>query len=186
MPPSFMLTLWNNDKYFLEKYITKDNKYYITGDAGFISEDNYLHIMTRIDDVINVAGHRLSTGRIEEVLNNVKEVVEAAVVSVYDDLKGELPFGFIILRSSIDQDDIDQLTEIKRKCLDNVVSEIGAISRMKGLIVCNRLPKTRSGKIIRALLRQLINKNELKIPSTIEDESVIVEIKNTLIKEKWI
>lgn len=180
MPPSFMLTLWGNDEAFLKKYISADKKYYISGDCGYFDEEGNIYIMTRLDDMIKVAGHRLSTGRMEEVLTKIDEVSEAAVVSVTDELKGELPFAFLICRHNVDFSNPDVIKKICDTAKEHVVNEIGAISRLKGAIVCHRLPKTRSGKIIRGLLKNIINLEELKIPSTIEDASVIDEIIKTL------
>jgi propionyl-CoA synthetase len=186
MPPSFMLTLWGNDQAFTDKYISKDNKFYITGDCGYIDENGYLNIMTRLDDMIKVAGHRLSTGRMEEVLTKMDSIVEAAVVAVNDELKGELPFAFIICKSNIDISGDDVYQKICKNAQEFIVSEIGAISRLKGCILLNRLPKTRSGKIIRSLLRNIINVEELKIPSTIEDVAVLDEIQQELVKRKYL
>lgn len=186
MPPSFMLTLSGNDEAFLKKYISSDNQYYISGDCGYFDEEGNIYIMTRIDDMIKIAGHRLSTGRMEEVLTKISEIAEAAVVSVYDELKGELPFAFVICRSEIDTSNVDIRKKLENKAKDKIVQEIGAISRLKGVLICNRVPKTRSGKIIRGLLKNIINKETLKIPSTIEDASVIDEITTLLKLEKII
>lgn len=178
MTPAFMLTLWNNDDYFKSKYISCDNKYYITGDAGYFDSNGYFHILTRLDDVINVAGHRLSTGRMEEVLIKVNGVVEAAVVSAEDQLKGEVPFAFVVIQSNFIDEEI--IKSIKKNCLDNIVSHIGAISRLKDCVIVKRLPKTRSGKILRSTLKSILNNKKFKIPSTIEDETVLDEIKISL------
>jgi propionyl-CoA synthetase len=174
MPPSFMLTLWKNDEAFKAKYISKDNKYYITGDAGYVDSNGYVHIMTRIDDIINVAGHRLSTGRIEEVVIKVEDVVEAAVVSVNDELKGELPFAFVVCKPHILTP--DQFKSVKDRVLNQVINCIGAISRLKDALIVNKLPKTRSGKILRGTLKKILNKIAYKLPSTIEDASVLDDI----------
>jgi propionyl-CoA synthetase len=184
MPPSFMLTLWGNDQAFLDKYISKDNKYYITGDCGFFDDNGYLNIMTRLDDMIKVAGHRLSTGRMEEVLTKMDLIVEAAVVAVNDELKGELPFAFIICKSNVDINNSEIYAKIVNDAKEHIVNEIGAISRLKGCIILHRLPKTRSGKIIRSLLRNIMNNEELKIPSTIEEVAVLDEVKQELVKQK--
>jgi propionyl-CoA synthetase len=184
MPPSFMLTLWGNDQAFKDKYISKDNKYYITGDCGYFDENGYLNIMTRLDDVIKVAGHRLSTGRMEEVLTKMEGIVEAAVIGVNDELKGELPFAFIICKSGIDTNKDEVYNKLINEAKEHIVNEIGAISRLKGCIILQRLPKTRSGKIIRSLLRNIVNREELKIPSTIEDAHVLDEVTQELIKQK--
>jgi len=186
MPPSFMSTLWGNDKAFLDKYISADFKYYISGDCGFFDENRNIFIMTRLDDMIKVAGHRLSTGRMEEALIKVPEIVEAAVVSVKDELKGELPFAFLICKNNVDIQNKEVYDKIIQKALEQIVLDIGAISRLKGAVICNRLPKTRSGKIIRGLLKSLINKEAYKMPSTIEDVNVIDEVIETLEKNKFI
>jgi propionyl-CoA synthetase len=176
MPPSFMLTLWGNDQAFLKKYISPDNKYYISGDCGYFDEEGNIFIMTRLDDMIKIAGHRLSTGRMEEVLTKIPQISEAAVVSVNDELKAELPFAFIICRKDVDVNDKSVVQKILAEAKDHIVKEIGAISRLKGAVICHRLPKTRSGKIIRGLLKNIINNEELRIPSTIEDITVVDEI----------
>lgn len=200
--PSFMLSLWNNDLFFKDKYISRDNEYYITGDAGYFDKNGYFHIMTRLDDIINVAGHRLSTGRIEEVLLKVDGVSEAAVVSINDDLKKEIPFAFIALNKSIKasiiedtntnyikdnntiesyiriNDDIKKL--IVKKCKDKVVFSIGAIARLKDCVIVEKLPKTRSGKILRATLKKILNKEKYNIPSTIDDSSCLKDIELTI------
>jgi propionyl-CoA synthetase len=177
LPPSFMLTLWQNDKSFIDKYITPDGKYYITGDAGCFDEDGYLFVQSRVDDIMNVAGHRLSAGRMEEVLTGIPEIVEAAVVGINDEIKGELPFAFVVLKNG----DTD-LKTILENAKSEIVEHIGAISRLKEVIVCNRLPKTRSGKILRNVLRKIINKEAYKVPPTIEDVTVLDEIREVLKK----
>ena len=171
MPPSFMTTLWKNDKAFAEKYITKDNQFYITGDAGYFDENGYLHILTRVDDIINVAGHRLSTGRIEEVLCRVDDIVEAAVVSMNDELKGELPFAFVVCKNNV-----TDYEATKKKANAQIVEHIGAISKLGGIVVCHRLPKTRSGKILRVILKKILNGEAYKVPPTIEDITVLDEV----------
>lgn len=186
MPPSFMLTLYGNDKAFLDKYISADNNFYISGDCGYFDENKNIYIMTRLDDMIKVAGHRLSTGRMEEALIKVPEIVEAAVVSVKDELKGELPFAFLICKNDVNIADKDIYKQIVDKSLEQIVHDIGAISRLKGAVLCNRLPKTRSGKIIRGLLKSLINKEAYKMPSTIEDSAVIDEVIEILERNKFI
>ena len=182
-PPSFMSTLWENDKAFIERYISKDKKYYITGDIGYFNPNKQITILSRNDDIIKIAGHRLTTGKIEEVILKIPEIVECAVVSLKDSIKGEVPFGFVILKNNINNDIFDK---IKKNIMDKVANEIGAISRLKGVLICDKLPKTRSGKIIRKLLKQMINGDKLNIPPTIEDESVLDYIKNKLEEEKII
>lgn len=177
LAPGFMTTLWNNDQFFVDKYITKGNQYYITGDAGYIDENKYFHIMTRLDDIINVAGHRLSTGRMEEVLLKVEGVSEAAVVSIHDELKLEVPFAFISVRSDLNEIDKEKVVKI---CKEKIVSSIGAISRLKDCVIVNKLPKTRSGKILRSTLKHILNREKYRFPSTIEDSSVLEEIEEVV------
>lgn len=186
MPPSFMLSLWENDEGFIEKYLTEDQEYYVTGDAGSFDHDGYLRIDARVDDVINVAGHRLSTSRIEEVLIKTKNVAEAAVVSIKDEIKGEIPFAFVVCNNSFNYDDEEGVKKLTKDCKDEVVSHIGAISRINNIILVHRLPKTRSGKILRAVLKKIVNKENYTVPSTIEDISVVEEVKNELKKHKII
>lgn len=174
MPPCFMFNLWKNEKKYLE-YFTPDYKYYITGDAGIIDNEGNLSIMSRVDDVINVAGHRLSTGRIEEVILHVPGVAECAVVSIHDELKSELPFAFVVFNSNVK----DKAGEIKA-IMETVVREIGAISRLKGVLEVKALPKTRSAKILRGVMKNMLNGKEYKVPSTIEDASVIEELENRI------
>ena len=168
-----MTTLWKNDEAFKEKYLTEDHQYYITGDSGYHDEDGFLHILNRTDDVINVAGHRLSTGRIEEVLMKVPEIVEAAVIGYNDEIKGEIPLGFIVLNGHIDHKHKEKLEKIKIKALEEVILHIGPIAKMKDLIFVEKLPKTRSGKIVRALMRKILNKQYYEIPATLEDKHVL-------------
>jgi propionyl-CoA synthetase len=186
MPPSFMLSLWGNDKAFIEKYISKDGQYYITGDAGHYDENGYLFIETRVDDVINVAGHRLSTGRIEEVIIQVPGVVESAVVSSKDEVKGEVPFAFVLCDEHADLSSEAKIKQMKEEIKNNVATHIGAISKLKDVIIVQRLPKTRSGKILRGVLKKILNKEIYKLPSTIEDPHVIDEIIQNLRDEKFI
>ena len=182
-PPSFMTTLYNNDEAFLQRYISENKQYYITGDIGCWDEEGNVVILSRRDDMIKIAGHRLTTGRMEEVIMKVKEVAEVAVVAVNDMLKGELPFAFCVLKSTTkSEDEVKIVNSIK----EIIASNIGAISRLKGVCVVNRLPKTRSGKIIRALLKSIINNEEYTIPPTIEDKKVVEEVKNKLKADKLI
>ena len=180
MPPSFMVGLWGknmNEDVFKNKYLTKDNQYYITGDAGYIDDDQYLHIMSRIDDIINVAGHRLSTGNMEEILIKSKGIVEAAVVSVKDDIKGEVPFAFVVLYSDIPK---TQYEELKRLGKEKIVSDIGPIAKLKDIVIVQRLPKTKSGKVLRSVLKSILNGESYRYPSTIEDPVVLTEITELL------
>ncbi len=183
MPPSFMLSLWGNESAFIEKYISKCGNYYEAGDAGRINEDGYVIIETRIDDIINTAGHRLSTGRIEEVLIKIDGIVEVAVVGAHDDLKGEIPLALAISDSGVDLSSEEKINKFKLYCNQCVTEHIGAISKLHAMIIVDRLPKTRSGKILRGVLKKMVNKREFKLPSTIEDASVIDELNVVLKKE---
>jgi propionyl-CoA synthetase len=168
-----MTTLWGNDEAFIQKYFVDSPGYYTTGDAGYFNDFGYLHIMTRVDDVINTAGHRLSTGRFEEVINEHELIVESAVVGVWDSVRGEQPFALVIPASGIKYD----VDEIKKQIIKKVRDDIGAFARLGGLIIVNRLPKTRSGKILRGTIKSIANQKHLKVPATIDDESVLDEIK---------
>jgi len=175
LPPAFMLTLWGNDKAFIDKYLAETPGYYTTGDAGMIDEHGYLHIMTRVDDVINTAGHRISTGRLEEVVNEHDSVVESAVVGYNHYVRGECPLAFVILKGSggyeaLSQEERDKIAkEINMK----VRSDVGAFCRLEGVLFVNKLPKTRSGKILRGTMKKIVNKQEYKTPATIDDMSTL-------------
>lgn len=171
-PPSFMLTLWGNDEAFKEKYFSESPGYYTTGDAGYFNDQGYLHIMTRVDDVINTAGHRLSTGRFEEVINEHPHIVESAVVGVWDKVRGEQPVALVIPASGIDFNEED----LKKEIVAKVRKDIGAFARLGGLLIVARLPKTRSGKILRGTIKSIANKKQYKAPATIEDPTVLDEI----------
>ena len=151
--------------------------YYTSGDGGYIDEDGYLFIMGRIDDVINVAGHRLSTGEMEEVLSGHPAVAECAVVGINDALKGQVPLGLVVIKNGISTSDEDLISELKQ----SIRNDIGAIASLKKLLIIDRLPKTRSGKILRKTLRQMIDGQEIEIPSTIEDTQVITELSGALV-----
>jgi len=176
LPPSFMTTLWQNDDAFKEKYFSDSPGYYTTGDAGYYNEGGYLHIMTRMDDVINTAGHRLSTGRFEEVINEHPCIVESAVVGAWDKVRGEQPIALVIPASGIEYNEED----LKKEIIAKVRKDIGAFARLGGLIIVNRIPKTRSGKILRGIIKSIANKLHYKVPATIEDETVLEEITQAL------
>lgn len=175
-PPSFMLTLWNNDEAFKKKYFSDSPGYYTTGDAGYFNDAGYLHIMTRMDDVINTAGHRLSTGRFEEVINEHPSIVESAVIGVWHEIRGDEPFALVIPASGIEFNE----EQLKKEIIDKVRTDIGAFARLGGLIIVSRLPKTRSGKILRGTIRAIANKTHYTTPATIEDPSVLDEIKEKI------
>ena len=152
--------------------------YYQTYDAGHIDEDGYIWIMSRTDDIINVAGHRLSTGAIEEVLSEHQSVAECAVLGIADKLKGQLPIGLLTLKSGVDEDN----ENISKECIKMVRDKIGPVAAFKIAIVVKRLPKTRSGKILRGTVRKIADKEDYKIPATIDDPKILDEIKEDLIK----
>lgn len=169
MPPSFALSIYNNEAAFLKAYFQEAPGYYITGDAGYYDNDDYLHIVTRIDDVINVAGHRLSTGHMEEILLHHKDIVEAAVIGHKDDLKGEVPIGFIVMKNNSKT----AIEQIKKDLVEKVRHDLGPIAVFKHVILVRALPKTRSGKVLRNVLRKMCNGEDFVLPATIEDISVL-------------
>ena len=180
LPPGTFPTLWNADQRYKENYMTNYEGYYQTYDAGHIDEDGYIWIMSRTDDIINVAGHRLSTGAIEEVLSEHQSVAECAVLGIADKLKGQLPIGLVVLKSGVDKDN----ETISKECVQMVRDKIGPVAAFKVVIVIKRLPKTRSGKILRGTIRKIADKEEYKIPATIDDPAILTEIKEDLIKHK--
>ena len=172
MPPGCLATIYQDDARFKSSYLSTHPGYYVTGDGGYIDESGYLFIMGRTDDVINVAGHRLSTGEMEEVLSGHSAVAECAVIGIHDALKGQVPFGLVVIKNGIDESDDSLVSALKNK----VRAEIGTIASLKGLIIVERLPKTRSGKILRKTLRQMIDGQKIEIPSTIDDPEIIAEL----------
>ena len=175
-PPSFMLTLWKNDEAFKQKYFADSPGYYTTGDAGYFNDRGYLHIMTRVDDVINTAGHRLSTGRFEEVINEHPHVVESAVIGVWDKVRGEQPVALVITAVGVEFNEED----LRKEIIAKVRKDIGAFARLGGLLLVGKLPKTRSGKILRGTIKSIANKNHYKVPATIEDATVLDDISKAL------
>ena len=173
LPPGTLPTLWNAPDRFKSSYLDKFPGYYETGDAGMIDSDGYLYIMARTDDVINVAGHRLSTGAIEEALANHPDVAECAVVGVSDNLKGQLPIGFLCLSANVDRD----IHQIVDECVKLVRDQIGPVAAFKQAVVVDRLPKTRSGKILRGIMVKIADNQDYKMPATIDDPAILDEIK---------
>lgn len=167
LPPGTLMTLWQNDDRYISSYLSDYEGYYLTGDAGFIDADNYVWVMGRTDDVINVAGHRLSTGRMEECIAEHPHVAECAVVGVADSLKGQSPLGLIVLKTSVDQDH----SEIVKELIQLVRDKVGAVAAFKQAAIVSTLPKTRSGKILRATIRNIADGDEIKVPPTIDDRS---------------
>tara|TARA_Y100000385_G_scaffold153313_1_gene159082 strand:- start:1206 stop:3095 length:1890 start_codon:yes stop_codon:yes gene_type:complete len=176
LPPGTLPTLWNAAERFKSSYLNTFPGYYETGDAGTIDDDGYIYIMARTDDVINVAGHRLSTGAIEEVLANHPDVAECAVIGVSDKLKGQLPIGFVCLTSGVER----KHTVIENECVEMVRSQIGPVASFKNAVVVDRLPKTRSGKILRGTMVKIADNEEFKLPATIDDPVILEEIKEAL------
>jgi propionyl-CoA synthetase len=177
LPPGTFPTLWNADERFKESYLEDYPGYYKTADAGFIDEDGYVYIMARTDDIINVAGHRLSTGGMEEVLASHKDVAECAVIGVYDQLKGQLPLGFLIINAGVTRSKED----IVKEAVQLVREKIGPVAAFKTAVVIERLPKTRSGKILRGTMQKIADNEDYKVPPTIDDPAILDEIEEALI-----
>jgi propionyl-CoA synthetase len=172
LPPGCLPTLWRQDAQMVESYLREFPGYYKTADAGYRDADGYLYIMSRTDDIINVAGHRLSTGGLEEVLSSHHDVAECAVIGIKDDLKGEVPCGFVVLKAGVDR----VPTEVERELVTLVRDKIGAVAAVRIVIVVNRLPKTRSGKILRGTMKKIADSDPWTMPATIDDPAVLSEI----------
>ena len=172
LPPGALPTLWQNDERFVESYLSAYPGFYETGDAGFIDEDGYIHVMSRTDDIINVAGHRLSTGGMEEVLTGHPDVAECAVIGVADQLKGQVPLGFLVLKNGADR----QPAEVEGDVVRLVREKIGPVAAFKLATVVNRLPKTRSGKILRGTMQKIADSESYTMPATIDDPVILDEI----------
>lgn len=176
LPPGCLPTLWQNDERFRESYLTTFPGYYETADAGYLDEDDYVFIMARTDDIINVAGHRLSTGGMEEVLASHRDVAECAVLGIEDKLKGQVPIGFIVLKAGVDRDAV----EIEKECVQLVREKIGAVAALRVVMTVIRLPKTRSGKILRGTIAKIADGKPWNMPATIDDPAILDEITETL------
>jgi propionyl-CoA synthetase len=176
LPPACLATLWQQDDRMRESYLAEFPGYYKTADAGFTDEEGYLYIMGRTDDIINVAGHRLSTGGIEEVLAGHKDVAECAVIGIKDELKGEVPCGFIVLKAGVNRPP----TEIEQEVVALVREKIGPVAAFKLAITVARLPKTRSGKILRGTMKKIADGDRWTIPATIDDPLILDEIGGAL------
>jgi propionyl-CoA synthetase len=176
LPPGTFPSLWNARERHFDSYLKTFPGYYETGDAGYIDEDGYAYVMSRTDDVINVAGHRLSTGAIEEVLASHPDVAECAVMGVNDALKGELPLGCVVLSAGVDRSD----SEIVSECIALVREKIGPVAAFKLATVVKRLPKTRSGKILRGTMKKIADNTEWNMPATIDDPAILDEITESL------
>jgi propionyl-CoA synthetase len=176
LPPACLPTLWNNDRRFVESYLSRYPDHYLTGDAGYKDEDDYLWIMSRTDDVINVAGHRLSTGQMEEVLSGHPDVAECAVIGVADSLKGQMPLGLIVLKAGVTRPEEELVAELIQRVRD----QIGPVAAFRLAAVVQRLPKTRSGKILRGTMVKIADGAEWRIPATIDDPASLDEIAQAL------
>ncbi|WP_256388321.1 propionyl-CoA synthetase [Salinivibrio sp. SS2] len=172
LPPSCLPTVWRNHDRFEAGYLSQFPGYYVSGDGGYMDEDGYVFVMGRIDDVINVAGHRLSTGEMEEVLGSHEAVAECAVVGMHDELKGQLPLGLVVLKDGF----VSVSGEIERELVQRVRDQIGAIACFKHAVIVEKLPKTRSGKILRRIIRQMADGESYQVPSTIDDPSSLETI----------
>jgi propionyl-CoA synthetase len=176
MPPGSLPTLWNNDAGYERSYLTRHPGFYLTGDAGYKDEDDYIYIMSRVDDIINVAGHRLSTGAMEEVLSSHPDVAECAVMGVADEIKGEVPVGLVVTKAGVARADAD----LCRELVELVRERIGPVAAFKTVAVVKRLPKTRSGKILRGTMKKIADGVEHGVPATIDDPAVLGEIGDSL------
>lgn len=176
LPPGTFITLWNADDRYEEAYFKHYPGYYETGDAGYIDDNGYVFVMARTDDVINVAGHRLSTGGMEEVLAAHPDVAECAVIGVADSIKGQLPLGLVVLSDGVDRDTADIVAEV----IASVRDQIGPVAAFRQCFVVTRLPKTRSGKILRATMRSIADGRDYKVPATIDDPAILDEIAEIL------
>ncbi len=178
LPPSCLPTLWQNDDGFISSYLSAFPGHYSTADAGFRDDDGYLWIMSRTDDIINVAGHRLSTGSMEEVLASHQDVAECAVIGVHDELKGEIPLGTVVLKAGVNRPEQEIVDELVRMVRDR----IGPVASFKIATVVKRLPKTRSGKVLRGTMKKIADGLEYKMPATIDDPVILDEITESLAK----
>jgi propionyl-CoA synthetase len=176
MPPGSSPTLWNAEERYRETYLSAFPGYYQTADAGYVDEDGYVFVMARTDDIINTAGHRLSTGAMEEVLAAHPDVAECAVVGVADDLKGQLPVGFLVLKAGVDRPHREIVAEVVQLVRDR----IGPVAAFKSAVVVARLPKTRSGKILRGTMRRIADGEAYTTPATIDDPAILDEVGDAL------
>lgn len=181
LPPGCLPTLWQDTPRFKNSYLSQYEGYYFSGDGGYVDDDGYFFITGRIDDIINVAGHRLSTAEMEEVVASHSAVAECAVIGVYDELKGQIPVGFLVLKSGFDIAE----EKLEKEVIQMVREKIGAVASFKRAIVVQKLPKTRSGKILRKIMRYITDKKPFSPPSTIEDMSVLGELED-MVKSKRI
>ncbi len=179
LPPGTLTTLWGDDERFVSSYLSAFDGYYLSGDGGYLDEDGYLFVMGRTDDVINVAGHRLSTGSMEAVLAAHQAVAECAVIGVADPMKGQVPRGFVVLKAGVERDPDEVASELVAMVRD----EIGAVAAFRDVAVVGGLPKTRSGKILRKTMREIADGKDARVPSTIEDTDVLDSLRPVLLSE---
>ena len=178
LPPGCLPTLWQQDQRYIESYVSVYPGYYFTGDGGYIDDEGYVYIMGRVDDVINVAGHRLSTGGMEEIVATHPDIAECAVLGVEDNLKGQVPVGFFVLKSGVTKSSDD----IAKECVQMVRDQIGPVACFRIAAEVPRLPKTRSGKILRGTMRKIADNEDYRMPSTIDDPTVLKEIEEVVLK----
>ncbi|HRF38835.1 MAG TPA: AMP-binding protein, partial [Saprospiraceae bacterium] len=176
LPPGNLPDLWNDTVRFKQSYLDPYPGYFFSGDGGYIDADGYVYITGRIDDIINVAGHRLSTAAMEEVVAAHPAVAECAVIGVHDNMKGEVPMGFVVLKAGINIGE----EQLEKELVALVREKVGPVAFFKQAIVVKRLPKTRSGKILRKIMRNMADGKEFTMPSTIEDASVLSELEDTM------
>ena len=176
LPPGSLPTLWHNDEGYRSSYLSQYSGFYLTGDAGFKDDDGYVFIMSRVDDIINVSGHRLSTGGMEEVLAGHPDVAESTVVGVADSIKGEIPVGFVVTKAGVEREASDIVAEL----VERVHETIGPVAAFKTATVVARLPKTRSGKILRGTIKKIADGQEYEMPATIDDPVILDEITEAL------
>jgi propionyl-CoA synthetase len=178
LPPGTLLDLWNDNPRFKAGYLNKYPGYYFSGDGGYKDEDGYIYITGRVDDVINVAGHRLSTAEMEEIVASHHSVAECAVIGIHDDLKGQTPLALVVTKLG---DELEHF-QLEQEIVKLVRQQIGAVASLRNVVIVERLPKTRSGKILRKLMRSIADGENFQIPSTIDDEAIVEEIAEVLKK----
>jgi propionyl-CoA synthetase len=176
LPPGSLPTLWNDDAGFRAAYLAEHPGFYTTGDGGYVDADGYVFVMGRTDDVINVAGHRLSTGEFEQVLAAHPAVAECAVIGVADELKGTVPVGLVVLKAGVATD----VATLQRELVAKIRDEVGPVASFHRCLVVARLPKTRSGKVLRSTMRAIADGRPWNAPATIEDPAVLGEIEAAL------
>jgi propionyl-CoA synthetase len=176
LPPGTLPTLWGDDERFVESYLSRYPGYYLSGDSGYVDDDGYIFVMGRTDDVINVAGHRMSTGALEQVLASHPAVAECAVIGISDPLKGQVPHGLVVIRNGVDVD----RTILGQELIAKIRDDFGPVAAFKSVTIVDALPKTRSGKILRKVMRDMADGREPAVPSTIEDPAVIEAMRTHL------